>query len=95
VLFPDNIARLKTNGIIVSLTATIEVILERTGRRSTRPLLDSNERDKLVAKMIDDRAEFYQTAADFVVDTSISTPQQVTDIIITFLRQGGYLRGRS
>ena len=95
VLFPDNIARLKNNWILVSLTASVDVILERTGRRNTRPLLEGNERDKLVAKMIDDRAAFYHSAADFVVDTSISTPQQVTDIIITFLRQGGYLRGRS
>ncbi len=94
VLFPENIGRLKNNGVIIALTATVEVILERTGRRNTRPLLECAEREQLIARMIEERAGLYQAAADYVIDTSASSPQQVTDTVIGFLRQGGYLRGR-
>ena len=40
VLDPLNLMRLKETGIVVSLTASIEVILERTGHRNNRPLLE-------------------------------------------------------
>ena len=51
VLFPDNMTRLRSNGIIIALTASLEVILERTGRRATRPLLERPDRVEYVAKL--------------------------------------------
>lgn len=95
VLFPENIARLKNNGVIIALTATIQTILDRTGRRNTRPLLECAEREHMITKLIEERAGLYQVAADYVIDTSTSSPQQITDTVVAFLRQGGYLRGRS
>jgi shikimate kinase len=94
VLLPENITRLKMNGVLIALTATVEVILERTGRRNLRPLLDCPEREKIVEKLLHERAELYQRA-HFSIDTSNYSPQQVSDSVIDFLRQGGYLRGRS
>lgn len=93
VLFPENVARLKSNGIVIALTASLDVILERTGRRNSRPLLNRPDREEVVAKLLTERSELY-SFADLSIDTSDRTPQQVTDQIITFLRQGGYLRGR-
>lgn len=93
VLIPENIARLKSNGVLIALTASLDVILERTSRRNSRPLLDRPDREAIVAKMLQERSGFYNSA-DLSIDTSEKTPQQVSDMIITFLRQGGYLRGR-
>jgi shikimate kinase len=81
--------------VVISLTASLEVILERTGRRNTRPLLNCVEREETVKQLFSQRAEIYKAAADFVVDTSQESPQQVVDTILQYLRQGGYLRGRS
>ena len=93
VLRPENIACLKTNGVIIALTASLDVILERTSRRNCRPLLNRPDKESFVGKMLKERADLY-TIADLSIDTSNSTPQQVCDHIIAFLRQGGHLRGR-
>ncbi|MCE5285867.1 MAG: shikimate kinase [Pelosinus sp.] len=95
VLAEKNVAGLKSTGVIISLTASLEVILERTGRRNTRPLLNCPERAEKVAHLLSSRRGLYEAAADYVVDTSQRTPQQVVDLILSYLRQGGYLRGRS
>jgi shikimate kinase len=93
VLIPENISRLKSNGVIIALTASLDVILERTARRNTRPLLDRPDREAIVSKMLNERSELYHTA-NLSIDTSERSPQQVSDMIIAFLREGGHLRGR-
>lgn len=94
VLFQENIIRLKKNGVLIALTASLEVILERTGRRMTRPLLDRPDRESHVAELLETRRNLY-AIADYTVETESISPPQVTDKIIHFLRRGGYLRGRS
>lgn len=93
VMFAENVMRLRQNGVVIALTASLEVILERTGRRNTRPLLERPDREEYVARLLQERAAVY-AIADYTVDTSISSPPQVTERIINFLRKGGYLRGR-
>lgn len=94
VLKQENMVRLKNNGVIVSLTASLDTILERTARRGVRPLLDCEDRAERVAKLFQDRASLYMKA-DYTIDTSCMSPQQVTEKIIVLLREGGHLRGRS
>jgi shikimate kinase len=93
VMFPENVLRLKHNGVLIALTASLDVILERTGRRTTRPLLERPDREEYIADLLQERSRLYQIA-DYTVDTSIGSPPQVTEKIIAFLRKGGYLRGR-
>ena len=94
VLSNDNMRRLKRNGVIIALTASVENILERTGRRNTRPLLlDFISREHIIDKLLSDRWELYQKA-DFSIDTNNNLPQHVITEIIIFLRQSGYLLGR-
>ena len=95
VLSTENMIRLKRNGVIIALTASVETILERTGRRNTRPILGSIEqREQHITTLLAERMELYRKA-DCSVDTTNQSPQQVITEIMTFLRQGGYLRGRS
>ncbi len=94
VLKQENMVRLKSTGIIISLTAALETILERTERRGVRPLLDCEDRTERVAKLLQERASLYMKA-DYTIDTSYMSPQQVTEKIIALLREGGNLRGRS
>lgn len=94
VVDPDNYSKLKQNGIIISLTASVDVILERTNRRKgTRPLLDCENPRDIIAALLLERAHIYNNA-DFIVDTGELSPHQVVDRIIHFLRQCGYMRGR-
>ncbi|MCX7780935.1 MAG: AAA family ATPase [Negativicutes bacterium] len=91
VLFPENIARLKQGSVLIALTASLEVILERTGRRTTRPLFERPDREEYITRLLRDRQELYQIA-DYTVDTSVNSPLQVTSKIIAYLRKGGHLR---
>jgi len=94
VLSSDSMRRLKKNGVIIALTASVETILERTGRRNSRPLLlDFFAREQIIYKLLHERRELYQKA-DFSIDTNNNSPQHVITEIMLFLRQGGYLRGR-
>lgn len=94
VLSPDNLNKLRKNGILIALKASAQVILERTSRRANRPLLNCENPYKQIVTLLQEREQLYDTA-DFKVDTNALTPQEVTDEIIILLRQGGYLLGRS
>lgn len=94
VLHPENIIRLKQNGVVIALKASVDVIVERTGRRNNRPLLNCEDRWEKIAVLLKEREKLYNMA-DFSIDTSYSTPQQIIDTIIYLLRKGGYLRGRT
>lgn len=94
VLKPENMARLKNTGIIVALNASLDAILERTSRRGVRPLLDCDDRAARVARLFQERASLYMKA-DYTIDTTCASPQQVVEKIIALLREGGHLRGRS
>jgi len=95
VLSANSMRRLKKNGVIISLNASIDTILERTGRRNTRPLLmEASAREQTIRNLMQERFDLYQEA-DFTIDTNHDSPQHVINEIMFFLRQGGYLRGRS
>ena len=95
VVDQEVLTRLRLNGIIISLSASVETIVERTGRRKgIRPLLDCDNPAEVVAALLAKRSFLYQSA-DYSIDTSSYSPHQVVEKIILFLRQSGYLRGRS
>jgi shikimate kinase len=94
VLRRENIISLRKNGIIISLIADIDTIIKRTALSLQRPLLNVADQKKAVCSLWEKRAHFYEQA-HYVIDTSSYSQQYVTEKIIIFLREGGYLRGRS
>lgn len=90
VLNPRNIECLRQKGFIVCLTANPDVILERTSRRPTRPLLQCENPRQVIEELLTKRQAFYEQA-DYFVDTSALTPYQITERIIAFLRKEGCL----
>lgn len=92
VLNEDNMVALRRNGIIITLKASVDVILERTGRRkNTRPLLKEEDRRQIIVDLLETRDSLYQRA-DLIIDTSELSPLQVTDEIIKFIRKVDELR---
>ncbi len=84
MLHPENVANLKSNGWVVCLTATADTIISRIGTDKTRPLLNAPNREKLIGKMLQERADRYRLA-DYTVDTNRLTPDEVADRIIAFM----------
>jgi shikimate kinase len=69
VLCSENMRRLRSNGIIVNLTAEPAILLERLKDVENRPLLaEAKNRQSQFLKYLAERAEFYSNA-DFRLDT--------------------------
>lgn len=88
VLNKDNMFELRKKGVVISLSASIDVILERTNRRNNRPLLEQEDRKATITKLLTERAEFYADA-DLVIDTGNHNPHEVVNIILSFLKEKG------
>jgi shikimate kinase len=81
---PDNLKTLKKMGKIICLTADPQVILERIKHNTHRPLLnDPDPLSKIMALFIS--REPYYMQADYTVDTSRLTIEEVVDLIVDWL----------
>ena len=88
VLNKINIDRLKESSVIVYLTASPEVILERVSREEgQRPLLNTVNKDAKIDELLKFRKPFYERAADIKIDTSRLSVSSVAERIIEKLKK--------
>jgi shikimate kinase / 3-dehydroquinate synthase len=78
-----NMLALRRGGIIVSLTASSQAILERVGEGADRPLLGASPA-ATVERLLAERDAVYRDA-DLVIDTTGTSTEQVADRIVAFL----------
>lgn len=83
VLRPENVAMLHALGTVVNLTADLKTLFERVSHRSTRPLLRTDDPRRTLAELLQAREPLYRAAADFEVDTSALTHDEVATAILT------------
>ena len=69
VLRSQNVEMMKTGGTIVLLSASPETILERVQDDTSRPLLQGNKTVAYIREMMDKRREYYENAAEVVIQT--------------------------
>jgi shikimate kinase len=87
VLNKINIDRLEKESVIICLTASVPVILQRTGDGTGRPLLTGKARASRIDQMLKSRRCYYRDAADITVDTSRLAPEGVAQRIIEKVRK--------
>ena len=88
VLNKINVDRLRENGVIVCLTASPEVILERTSKDANgRPLLAVSDRFRQIEELLTYRQPFYERSADVTIDTTGLKVQAVVKKIIERLKE--------
>ncbi|MEK6775897.1 MAG: shikimate kinase [bacterium] len=85
VLREANIQALKKSGPIFCLTASPEVILQRTQGTSHRPLLQTPDPLGRIRELLQIREPFYDRS-DYIVDTSAMTVLEVVEWIMDILR---------
>jgi shikimate kinase len=86
VIDPDNIRTMQSSGIIICLSASPEVILERTRLFRHRPLLNvANPKDKIVS-LLAERAPYY-AQADKIIDTSKISVKEIVKKILEFIAE--------
>lgn len=78
----QNVEALRNSGVLVCLTATADVIMERTAAtRAARPLLAGADPKERILELLALRASHY-ARADIAVETSDRTLQEVTEEIL-------------
>ncbi len=80
-----NIKKLKSTGMMFCLSASPEVILQRTSGYSHRPLLQVEDPISHIRKLLDEREQFY-ACADYTIDTSNIDIDQVVEKIISIFK---------
>jgi len=85
VLSEENMANLKSSGIVISLTADAQTIAERTKRYKHRPLLNVEDPRRKIRDLMAKREPFY-AKADHMIDTGKLTVRQVIDRIVDLVK---------
>lgn len=81
VLNPDNISDYSRTGLVVCLSATPEVILDRVAGDTARPLLAGDDKIKKIRNLLEFRRKFYD-AIPCQIDTAELSIEQVADKVI-------------
>ncbi len=84
VLNKENIKIMKETGVMICLTATAEVILNRTSGYIHRPLLNVADPKKQIELLLKLRSPFY-TQADKIIDTSKFGVKEIVRIILKII----------
>jgi shikimate kinase len=82
VLRPENVELLRTLGTIVYLAADEETLFRRISRRTTRPLLQTDNPRATVTELLRARLPLYRSAADIEMETSALTHDEVAKVIL-------------
>jgi shikimate kinase len=86
VIREENLASLKSTGVVICLTADEETIMERTKKYKHRPLLNVEDPKLKIRTLLAKRAPFY-TKADHCIDTGKLTIRQVVEKIVEIAKQ--------
>lgn len=77
VLREDNRSYLTSRGFVVYLRAGIEQLLLRTSKRHTRPLLQNDDPEAVLKRILKERDPLYRQVADEVVATDGLSVQEI------------------
>ena len=85
ILDEDNRARLRSRGFVIYLNAPIDLLVERTSRDRSRPLLNNDDPQTTLNELMDIRDPLYRQVADLVVKTNRRTARYVVKEILRHL----------
>jgi len=86
VLKEKNVSMLKALGPLVLLSSRPEVIEKRLKGNIGRPLLSGDDPGKKIRETLSKREQIYNSAADFIVDTSDMPIKEIVKKIIDHLK---------
>ena len=85
VLRQENREALKQGGTVIYLRASVNQILQRTGRDKNRPLLQTADPRRKLEELSRQREPLYREVADFIVETNRPNVQFLVQTIISHL----------
>lgn len=85
ILRPANVELMKKIGTVILLTADEETLFERVSKRSTRPLLKTENPRETISQLLTERRPIYEAASNFIVDTSHLSHDEVAEEVLKLL----------
>ena len=85
VLDAENRTRLRSRGFAIYLDAPLDLLVERTSRDRSRPLLDTPDPRATLERILSERDPLYRQVADLVVKTNHGTAKYVVREIVKHL----------
>lgn len=89
---PQTRAKIRERGISIWLRADLDTLVERTSRRTHRPLLRQGEPREVLARLLAERGPVY-AEADIAIDSDHRPPQATVERVVAALED--YLRQRA
>ncbi len=87
VVCKRNVNRLKKNGRIVYLRASVQTLTQRLRTDTERPLLQNTDVRKQLESTLKKRGPIYEGAADIAVDVDGKTPEEIAAEILERIGQ--------
>ncbi|MFY7951067.1 MAG: shikimate kinase [Armatimonadaceae bacterium] len=88
VLRPANCEAMRSSGLVIWLTARVDIIVSRTSRRRhSRPLLDVADPRERVLRLLGERSPLYRGCSHRIVDTSDRAPTSVVRHMVRLVEQ--------
>jgi len=88
ILRPGNVIKLKSMGPLILLWADADTVYERTKNAGTRPLLNVEEPKSRIREILEFRTPIYEGIADLKLDTSRLSPEEASNKIVKFIKEG-------
>ena len=82
----ENIINLKKNALIILLTSDIKTITNRIKNSKKRPPLTKGNYIQEIADVLKEREERYKKAADYTIDTSNLSPEDVCELTVHYIQ---------
>lgn len=76
---------IKKRAHTVWLRADLEILLDRVGRRDSRPLLATGDKRKILKRLMEERYPIYQKA-DTIIDSNAGSHEKVVKEVIATLK---------
>lgn len=86
----ENRRNLRSRGVVVFLDTSVELQLNRTRKDKKRPLLRTDDREKVLKELKVKRDPLYREIADIRVFTGESGSRKMVSVILQSLRDEGY-----
>lgn len=86
VLDPENLAALKSRGMVFYLSATTDEIFHRVKNERQRPLLQTEDPLKQIEDLLAKRKSFYEQA-DHIIDTNERSPNDICQEILELMKE--------
>ena len=73
---------IKRMGFVVYLTASVKELVYRTEHDKNRPLMNSDDAEKKIKSIINDRKEYYESTSNMTISTDNYDTVKISKIII-------------